>query len=167
MGDEGVVERLFQLAELLMFLLLFRSLKVAALALLPNVLIAAIVLGLLGWLGISLDIMTITIAAIALGIAVDDTIHYTHRYLIEFRDDGDYWGAMRRAHDSVGRAMFYTSITITLGFSLFALSQFVPIVHFGALTGFALLTALVADLTLLPVLFAAFRPLGEGGARRG
>jgi uncharacterized protein len=149
-------------AVMLMFVLLFRSLRIAALALVPNVLVAVAVLGAMGWLGISLDIMTITIAAIVLGIAVDDTIHYTHRYLEEFARERDYRAAMRRSHASVGRAMLYTSITIALGFSLFALSAFVPIAYFGLLTGLAMLAALVADLTLLAVLYAAFKPLGPG-----
>ncbi len=142
-------------AIMLMFWVLFRSLRVAALAIVPNLLVAALVLGLMGWLGISLDIMTITIAAIVMGIAVDDTIHYTHRWLAERRGGAAPWEAMRRTHASVGRAMLYTSITIALGFSLFALSAFEPIVYFGLLTGFAMLAALAADLTLLPVLLAA------------
>lgn len=144
-------------AIMLMLAVLFRSLKIAAIAIVPNILVSALVLGLIGWLGIPLDIMTITIAAIALGIAVDDTIHYTHRYRTEFTSDGDYWAAMRRCHASVGRAMLYTSLTITLGFSILALSQFVPVVNFGLLTGFAMAAALVVDFTLLPVLFATFK----------
>jgi hypothetical protein len=145
-------------AIFLMFLALFRSLRVSAIALVPNLLVAAMVLGLMGWLRISLDMMTITIAAIALGISVDDTIHYTHRFREELREDGDYWASARRCHRSIGRAIFYTSVTVTLGFAILVLSDFVPTITFGLLTGVAMTAGLVANLTLLPVLFAVLRP---------
>jgi len=143
-----------------MFMVLFRSIRLSAIALAPNLLVAAMVLGLMGWLRIPLDMMTITIAAIAMGIAVDDTIHYIHRYRTEFGTDRDYWATVRRCHKSIGRAIFYTSITIALGFSILALSDFVPTIYFGILTGAAMLAALVADLTLLPALLATARPFG-------
>jgi predicted RND superfamily exporter protein len=152
-------------AVFLMFLALFRSLRVSAIALVPNLLVAAMVLGLMGWLRIPLDMMTTTIAAIAMGIAVDDTIHYTHRFREELAEDGDYWAAAKRSHRSVGRAIFYTSITITLGFAILVLSNFVPTITFGLLVGAAMSAALIADLTVLPVLFAVFRPFGRSGAR--
>ena len=139
-------------AILLMFVLLFRSLRVASVAILPNLLSAAMVLGLMGWLGIRLDLMTITIAAITIGIAVDDTLHYIHRFRWELARDHDYWAAVLRSHRTVGRAMVYTSVTITLGFSILALSEFVPTIYFGLLIGFAMMVALIANLTLLPVL---------------
>ncbi|MDT7043706.1 efflux RND transporter permease subunit [Candidatus Nitronereus thalassa] len=148
------------IAIFVMFMILFRSVKVATIAIIPNSLAAALVLGIMGWFKIPLDIMTITIAAISVGIAVDDTIHYVHRYKTEFQKDGDYWASVRRAHKSIGRAMHYTSLTITLGFSILALSEFVPTVYFGLLTGFAMVSALLVDLTLLPLLFVLFRPLG-------
>ncbi len=141
-----------------MFAILFRSISVAMIAIIPNSLVAVLVLGIMGWLRIPLDIMTITIAAISVGIAVDDTIHYIHRYKTEFQKDGDYWASIRRAHKSIGRAMYYTTLTITLGFSILALSEFVPTIYFGLLTGFAMISALVVDLTLLPLLFVSFRP---------
>ena len=147
------------LAILLMFTLSFRNLKMAALAIIPNIMAAAMVLGLMGWLAIPLDIMTITIAAICIGIAVDDTIHYVHRFTEEFSKDGDYWAAVKRSHNSIGRAMYYTSITITLGFSILALSNFIPSIYFGLLTGFSMLVALLADLTLLPVLIVRLKPM--------
>jgi predicted RND superfamily exporter protein len=140
------------LAIMLMFLLLFRSLRIAVVAIVPNVLSAGMVLGLMGWLGIRLDLMTITIAAITIGIAVDDTLHYIHRFRWELARDGKYWPAVLRSHRTVGRAMVYTSVTITLGFSILALSQFVPTIYFGLLTGFAMMVALIANLTLLPIL---------------
>ena len=147
------------LAILFMFALLFRDFKLASIAIVPNVFAAMLVLGLMGWLSIPLDLMTITIAAISIGIAVDDTIHYVHRFTREFGKDQDYWGAVNRSHGSIGRAMYYTSITVTLGFSILALSDFVPTIHFGLLTGFAMLIALVANLTLLPLLIVRFEPL--------
>jgi predicted RND superfamily exporter protein len=149
------------LAILLMFAILFRNLKMAGLALIPNVFAAGLVLGLMGWLKIPLDLMTITIAAISIGIAVDDTIHYIHRFTNEFRKDRDYWAAVNRSHATIGRAMYYTTITITLGFSILALSNFVPTIYFGLLAGFAMLTALLADLTLLPLLIVRLKPLGS------
>jgi predicted RND superfamily exporter protein len=149
------------LAIFLMFIVAFRNLKMAALAIIPNLIAAAMVLGLMGWLHISLDIMTITIAAICIGIAVDDTIHYIHRFMEEFRKDGDYWAAVKRSHASIGRAMYYTTITITLGFSILALSNFIPTIYFGLLTGFSMIVALLADLILLPILIVRLKPLGR------
>ncbi len=149
------------LAILLMFVIAFRNIKMAFLALIPNLMAASMVLGLMGWLHISLDIMTITIAAICIGIAVDDTIHYVHRFTKEFSKDGDYWAAVKRSHASIGRAMYYTTITITLGFSILALSNFMPTIYFGLLTGFSMLVALLADLLLLPLLIVRLKPLGR------
>jgi predicted RND superfamily exporter protein len=148
------------LAILLMFMVLFRSFGLALVAIVPNLFAAALVLGLMGWLGIALDLMTITIAAISIGIAVDDTIHYVHRYRHEFHRDGDYRAAVARSHASIGRALFYTTLTITLGFSILTLSSFVPTIYFGLFTGIAMLAALVADLSLLPQLLVRFKPLG-------
>ncbi len=140
-----------------MFLVLFRRVRLAATAIIPNLLSAVVVLGLIGWLRIPLDLMTITIAAITVGIAVDDTIHYIHRFTTEFARDADYWAAIHRCHRTIGRAMYYTSVTIMLGFSILALSQFTPTIYFGLLTGIAMLVALLANMTLLPVLLVTFR----------
>ena len=148
-------------AIFLMFAITFRNIKMATLAIFPNIMAASMVLGLMGWLRIPLDIMTITIAAICIGIAVDDTIHYVHRFTEEFSKDGDYWASVKRSHNSIGRAMYYTTITITLGFSILALSNFIPSIYFGLLTGFSMLMALLADLTLLPLLIVWLKPLGE------
>jgi predicted RND superfamily exporter protein len=147
------------LAILLMFAMLFRNTKMAAIAIVPNVFAALLVLGLMGWLKTPLDLMTITVAAISIGIAVDDTIHYVHRFTREFDKDHDYWAAVNRSHASIGRAMYYTTVTVTLGFSILVLSNFVPTIYFGLLTGFAMLVALLADLTLLPLLIVRFKPL--------
>lgn len=134
----------------LMFLVLFRSLKIALIAMIPNMLPVAAVLGAMGWLKIPLDMMTITIAAISVGIAVDNTIHYIHRFRDEIQKDGDYVQTMHRCHGSIGHAMYYTSLTIIIGFSILGLSNFIPTVCFGLLTGLSMLIALLANLTFLP-----------------
>jgi hypothetical protein len=139
----------------LTFWLIFRSIKVALIGMVPNILSTALVLGMMGWLRIPLDLMTITIAAIAMGIAVDDTIHYTHRYLEEI-EQNDAAQAVQRTHGSVGFAILYTSVLITLGFSLLAFSDFVPSVLFGLLTGLAMAAALLSDLCVLPALLHRF-----------
>jgi len=144
-----------------MFLILFRSLKIAFVAMLPNALSVAVVLGVMGWLNIPLDMMTITIAAISIGIAVDDTIHYIHRFKDEFQKDRRYLPTMHRCHASIGHAMYYTSITIIIGFSILALSNFIPSVYFGLLTGLAMLIALLAALTLLPQMLILLKPFGK------
>ncbi|ATX82194.1 hypothetical protein Ga0123462_1330 [Mariprofundus ferrinatatus] len=146
---------------LITFALLFRSFKVATIAIIPNIIPVVLVLGLLGGLGIPLDIMTITIAAITVGIAVDDTIHYVYRYHEEWQKDGDYHAAVFRAHNSIGRAMYYTSITITIGFIAMVLSDFVPTIYFGLFTAFAMMTALLTNITVLPILLRNFKPYGN------
>lgn len=143
-----------------MFLVLFRSFKVALIAILPNILSVSVVLGIMGWLNIPLDMMTITIAAISVGIAVDNTIHYIHRFKQEFQADRNYMQSVHRCHGSVGYAMYYTSITIIIGFSILALSNFVPSIYFGLLTGLAMFIALIAALTLLPQLIVVIKPFG-------
>lgn len=144
----------------LMFLVLFRSLYLALIAILPNIVPVAMVLGAMGWLGIPLDMMTITIASITIGISVDDTIHYIHRFQREFPIDRNYLATMYRCHRSIGRAMYYTTLTITIGFSILVLSNFIPTIYFGIFTGFAMLVALLADQMLLPQLLVVLKPLG-------
>ncbi len=146
-------------AIMLMFAMLFRNMRLAMIAIIPNMIAAGSVLGVMGWLNIPLDMMTITIAAICIGIGVDDTIHYVHRIREEYAKDGDYWGAARRSHNSIGRAMYYTSLTITLGFSILVFSNFIPTIYFGLLTGFSMVMALIANMTLLPLLIVKFKPL--------
>jgi len=145
------------IAILLMFIALFRSFRLALAAIVPNLISACLILGLMGWIGIPLDIMTITIAAINIGIGVDDSIHYVHRFREEFKQDKNHWAAIHRCHDSIARAMYYTSVTVVLGFSILALSNFTPTIYFGILSGLAMITALIANLMLLPVLIAQFR----------
>jgi len=146
------------LVIMLTFAMVFRSFKVAFIAIIPNILPAILVLGALGALGIPLDIMTITIAAIAVGISVDDTIHYIYRYQNEWEKDGDYRSAMFRSHNSIGRAMYYTTMTITTGFIVMVLSNFIPTVYFGLFTAFAMISALLANVTLLAALMRIVKP---------
>jgi hypothetical protein len=154
-------------AILLMFVVLFRNVSLAILAIVPNILSAGIILGLMGWLGIPLDMMTITIAAITIGIAVDAAIHYIHRFKREFTRNLNYKECVLRCHGSIGRAIYYTSITVTVGFSILTLSNFIPTIYFGFLTGIAMAVALLSNLTLLPLLLVVFRPLGpETGGKR-
>jgi len=145
------------LVIMVMFILQFRSLRLAIISIIPNLVSAGMVLGLMGLLNIPLDIMTITIAAISIGIAVDDTIHYVHRFNEEIAIDGDYLATMKRCHDSVGRAMYYTSVTIIIGFSILSLSNFIPTIYFGLFTGLAMLIAMFANLTLLPLLLLTWK----------
>ena len=153
------------LAIMLMFLVLFRSLSVAVLCIIPNAIAASLVLGVMGWLDIPLDIMTITIAAVSVGIGVDNTIHYMYRFRRMFPRFGNYRGTMFYCHDSIGRAMYFTSMTIVAGFSILVLSNFIPTGIFGLLTSLAMLVALLGSLTLLPQLLATFKPLGPETAR--
>ncbi|MGB0955879.1 MAG: efflux RND transporter permease subunit [Panacagrimonas sp.] len=146
-----------------MILLLFRNIKMALIGAFPTLIAAGMVLGLIGIAGIPLDIMTITIASITIGIGVDNTIHYSYRFRDEVAERG-YAGAVQRSHASVGRAMFYTTVVVTLGFSIMALSNFMPTIYFGLFTGVAMLFALLANLSLLPALLMWARPFAEGGA---
>ena len=146
---------------LLMLVVLFRSVVVAVTAIIPNLLAAVAILGSMGLFGVPLDMMTITIAAITLGIGVDGTIHYVYRFKKEIVVDGDYVQAMHRSHGSIGRAVYYTTVVIVFGFSIMALSQFIPTIYFGLLTGVAMLLALLSSLVLLPKLLLFVRPFNR------
>jgi predicted RND superfamily exporter protein len=141
-------------------MLLFKSIKIALIALAPNLLAIGAVLGFMGWMNIPMDMMTITIAAISIGIAVDNTIHYIYRFKNEFNSSQNYTRTMRYCHGSIGYAMYYTSVTIIIGFSILAFSSFLPTIYFGLLTGLAMLIALLAALTLLPQLLITIKPFG-------
>ena len=141
-----------------MFLFIFRSISLSIIALIPNTLPSLLILGIMGFANIPLDLMTITIAAIAVGIGVDNAIHYIHRFKTEFRVDQDYLATMYRSHASIGLAMFYTSITVAIGFLVLALSNFIPSIYFGIFTAIAMLSAVLANLTLLPKLLLIFKP---------
>ena len=142
----------------LMLMLLFRSVILAIIGIIPNILAAAIILGLMGILRIPLDMMTITIAAITIGIAVDNSIHYIYRFREEFPRHSNYVETMHYCHANIGKAVFYTAITIIIGFSILVLSNFIPSIYFGLLTALAMLIALFAALTLLPKLILLFKP---------
>ena len=145
----------------LMFLILFRSLYLSIIGIIPNLLAASVVLGTMGLFSIPLDIMTITVAAISVGMAVDNTIHYIHRFKKEFAISKNYRNSMHNSHRTIGRAMFYTSLTIILGFLVFATSNFNPSVYFGFFVSLAMVMALLGALTLLPQLILYFKPLGK------
>jgi hypothetical protein len=142
-----------------MFLLIFKSIKIASIAIISNAIPMSVIFGFMGWFNIPLDLMTITIAAISLGIGVDDTIHYLHRFFEELKIDNDYIKAMRRSHNSIGYAMYYTSFAIMLGFSILVLSNFTPTIYFGFLTMVVMLMALLGALLLLPKLLLIFKPI--------
>ncbi len=143
-----------------MLVILFRSIPLAIIGIVPNVLAAAIILGLMGLLRIPLDMMTITIAAITIGIAVDNSIHYIYRFREEFPQTNDYVKTMHYCHANIGKAVFYTAITIIIGFSILVLSNFIPTIYFGLLTALAMFIALFAALTLLPKLILIWKPFG-------
>jgi hypothetical protein len=142
-----------------MFLLLFRSFLLTLIALITNIIPIGIIFGFMGWLHIPLDIMTITIAAIAMGIGVDDTIHYIHRFKEEFEKDKNYLETMKRTNKSIGYAMIYTSLTVIIGFSILTLSNLVPTIYFGLLTMLVMFAALISNLILLPKLLLLIKPL--------
>ena len=142
----------------LMLLVLFRSVSLAIIGIIPNILASLIILGLMGLLRIPLDMMTITIAAITIGIAVDNSIHYIYRFREEFTRTQDYIETLHYCHANIGKAVFYNAITIIIGFSILVLSNFIPTIYFGVLTAFAMLVALFAALTLLPKLILIWRP---------
>ena len=140
----------------LMLFLIFRSLKIMIIGLIPNIFVASSVMGLLGLLNIPLDIMTITVAAISVGMAVDNTIHYIYRYKKELKKNGSD-NALKNAHSTTGRAIFYTASTIAAGFCILSLSNFFPTVLFGVFTSIAMILAFISSLTLLPNLLVKYR----------
>ena len=141
-----------------MFIVLFRSFSIALITIVPNVFSAMTVLGIMGIFKIPLDLMTITIAAISVGIAVDNSIHFVSRFRDEMKSQESYLTALNRATNNVGQAMFYTTIVITAGFLIMVFSNFVPTVYFGVLTGIAMVTALIANLLMLPMLLSWIKP---------
>ncbi|MFT5132333.1 MAG: putative RND superfamily exporter protein [Gammaproteobacteria bacterium] len=142
----------------LMLVVLFRSVSLAIIGIIPNLLAAAIILGLMGLMNIPLDLMTITIAAVTIGIAVDNSIHYIYRFREEFPVHQDYIKTMHFCHANIGRAVFYTAITIIVGFSIMVMSNFIPTIYFGLLIALAMFIALLAVLTLLPKLILMWKP---------
>jgi len=144
-----------------MFIILFRNIKLSLLGVVPNFIAAFFILGIIGLLGIPLDMMTITIAAITIGIAVDNSIHYIYRFKEEFSKIKDYNKTLKKCHSTVGVAILNTSITIVFGFSILVLSKFIPTIYFGLFTGLAMLLAMISVLTLLPSLILTVKPFGK------
>ena len=144
----------------IMFLVLFRNIKISLIGVIPNFIAAFAILGLIGLLNIPLDMMTITIAAITIGIAVDNSIHYIYRFIEEYKDESNYDEAIKTCHSTVGIAILNTSITIVFGFSILVLSNFIPTIYFGIFTGIAMLLAMLLVLTLLPSLVLLIKPFG-------
>ena len=145
----------------LMFLILFRNITLSLIGVVPNFMAAFLILGIIGLLGIPLDMMTITIAAITIGIAVDNSIHYIYRFKEEFKKIKNYNQTLEKCHQTVGVAILNTSITIVFGFSILVLSNFIPTIYFGVFTGIAMLLAMISVLTLLPKLILIVRPFGN------
>jgi predicted RND superfamily exporter protein len=144
-----------------MFIILFRNIKLSLIGVVPNFIAAFFILGIIGLLGIPLDMMTITIAAITIGIAVDNSIHYIYRFKEEFSKIKDYNKTLKKCHTTVGVAILNTSITIVFGFSILVLSKFIPTIYFGLFTGLAMLLAMISVLTLLPSLILTVKPFGK------
>ena len=144
-----------------MFFILFRNLMLSFIGVVPNFIAAFFILGIIGLMGIPLDMMTITIAAITIGIAVDNSIHYIYRFKEEFKKIKNYNLTLERCHNTVGIAILNTSITIVFGFSILVLSNFIPTIYFGIFTGIAMLLAMISVLTLLPKLILILKPFGE------
>ena len=145
----------------LMFFILFRNIVLSLIGVVPNFIAAFFILGIIGLLEIPLDMMTITIAAITIGIAVDNSIHYIYRFREEFKKINNYKKTLDRCHSTVGIAILNTSITIVFGFSILMLSNFIPTIYFGVFTGIAMLLAMISVLTLLPKLILTFKPFGD------
>ena len=144
-----------------MFLVLFRNVTLSLIGVVPNFIAAFFILGIIGLMSIPLDMMTITIAAITIGIAVDNSIHYIYRFKEEFKKINNYNETLDRCHSTVGIAILNTSITIVFGFSILILSNFIPTIYFGVFTGIAMLLAMISVLTLLPKLLLIYKPFGE------
>jgi len=144
-----------------MFVILFKNIKLSLIGVVPNFIAAFFILGIIGLLGIPLDMMTITIAAITIGIAVDNSIHYIYRFKEEFNNSNDYNKTLNLCHSTVGKAILNTSITIVFGFSILVLSKFIPTIYFGIFTGLAMLLAMISVLTLLPSLILIVKPFGK------
>ena len=143
-----------------MFFILFRNIKLSLIGVVPNFIAAFFILGIIGILNIPLDMMTITIAAITIGIAVDNSIHYIYRFREEFKKIRNYEKTISYCHSTVGIAILNTSITIVFGFSILIFSNFIPTIYFGIFTGIAMMLAMISVLTLLPALLIKFKPFG-------
>ena len=138
------------LAIFLMFMILFRSIKLSVVGIIPNIFASTFILGLIGLLNIPLDIMTITIAAISIGIAVDNTIHYLYKYKLNQSKHSNFIFSIKETHLTVGHAVLTTSLAISLGFLVLCFSNFVPTIIFGLFTSLAMIFAMIGVLITLP-----------------
>ena len=154
-GSIGIVF----LSIFVMFLFLFKSIKLASIGMIPNFLAAGAVIGTIGLTGIPLDVMTVTVAAVSIGMGVDNTIHYIFRFKKEFLESNDYLKSTKNTHATIGRALFYTSTTIVLGFLVLATSNFSPTVFFGIFTSLSMIMAIIGSLFLLPVLLTKLKAM--------
>ena len=151
----------FTLAFVFIFIciaLLLKSTRIGMMSMIPNLVPIAITMGVMGYVGINLDVATIMIASVAIGISVDDTIHFLYRFKEEFKEDGDHYLAIQRTLSGVGRALIFTTVVATCGFLVFCLSSFKAVQYFGLLTGITMVSALVADLFILPSCILLFKP---------
>ena len=146
----------------ILLLILFKSLSWSIVAAIPNFTAALFILGSLGLFNIPLDMMTITIASISVGIAIDNSIHYIYRFREEFKINKNYKKTIEICHKSVGKAIVNASLTIVFGFSILIFSNFIPSIYFGIFTGLAMLTAMTLVLTLMPQLIAIIKPFKNG-----
>jgi predicted RND superfamily exporter protein len=144
-----------------MFIILFKNIRLSIIGVVPNFIAAFFILGIIGLLGIPLDMMTITIAAITIGIAVDNSIHYIYRFKEEYEKNKNYKKTLMLCHSTVGIAILNTSITIVFGFSILVFSNFIPTIYFGVFTGIAMLLAMISVLTLLPSLILLTKPFKD------
>ena len=144
-----------------MFIILFKNIRLSIIGVVPNFIAAFFILGIIGLLGIPLDMMTITIAAITIGIAVDNSIHYIYRFKEEYEKNKNYKKTLMLCHSTVGIAILNTSITIVFGFSILVFSNFIPTIYFGVFTGIAILLAMISVLTLLPSLILLTKPFKD------
>ena len=146
----------------LLLLILFKSFWWSVVAAIPNFTAALFILGSLGLFNIPLDMMTITIASISVGIAIDNSIHYIYRFREEFKINKNYNRTIQICHRTVGKAIVNASLTIVFGFSILILSNFIPSIYFGIFTGLAMLTAMTLVLTLMPQLILIIKPFKNG-----
>lgn len=141
--------------------IIFQSVKIGLLSMVPNIFPVVITLGMMGWMGITLDHSRSLIATIAIGIAVDDTIHLVTRYHLEFKRCRNYQQAFVRSLSSVGRALVITSFVIIVGFLMYPLSVMDSTTYMGLLLAFTIIVALIGDFLLMPALILVLKPFGK------
>lgn len=148
-------------AIFLLMCLLLRSVKLGLISMVPNLMPIGLIMGIMGWAKIQLDVATVMIAGVAIGIAVDDTIHFLTRFRRELDQGCDYEDAIIRTTRTIGRPIIFTSVILMAGFMVLMLGSFIPTVRFGYLTGVTMIFALLGDLIVLPALLLLFKPLSK------